>query len=52
MNMECWVDILRAKKATEFMAMERIQQFLLADQKEKYLESLATRKDEAPCPQL
>ena len=46
------VDILRAKKATEFMAMERIQQFLLADQKEKYLESLATRKDEAPCPQL
>jgi len=33
------VDILRAKKSTEFMAMERIQQFLLSDQKQKYLES-------------
>ena len=30
------VDILRAKKATEFMAMERIQHFLLDRHKEKY----------------
>jgi peroxiredoxin len=33
------VDTLRAKKATEVMAMERIQEFLLGTQKEKYLES-------------
>ena len=30
------VDILRAKKATEFMAMERIQHFLLGDPQEKH----------------
>lgn len=31
------VDTLRAKKTTEVFAMERIEKFLLADQKEKYL---------------
>ena len=33
------VDILWARKSTEFMAMERIQQFLLSGEKEKYLQN-------------
>ena len=33
------VDALQAKKTTEVMAMERIEDFLLGAQKEKYLES-------------
>ena len=36
------VDILYTKKATEFMAMERIQKFLLEDQKSQYLERKAS----------
>ena len=33
------VDILQAKKANEYIAMEHLQKFLLSDSKEKYLES-------------